>query len=83
MLQLSVLISKDLTDSYTGHDELVLGNNVLKEYDDLKDNLKFRKKTQSKNSSVSKIKKGKPMFLSKYAVFDSKKLRFIKEQEAR
>ena len=35
-----------------------------------------------KNSRVTKIKKGKPILLSKCAVCHSKKLRFIKEQEA-
>ena len=35
-----------------------------------------------KNSRVTKIKKGKPILLSRCAVCDSKKLRFIKEQEA-
>ena len=35
-----------------------------------------------KNSNVTKTKKGKPILLSKWAVCDSKKFRFIKEQEA-
>ena len=35
---------------------------MLKEYDDLKDYLKFRKKTESKNSSVSKTKKENQRF---------------------
>ena len=35
-----------------------------------------------KNSRVTKTKKGKPILLSKWAVCDSKKFRFIKEQEA-
>ena len=35
-----------------------------------------------KNSRVTKKKKGKPILLSKWAVCDSKKFRFIKEQEA-
>ena len=35
-----------------------------------------------KNSRVTKTKKRKPILLSKWAVCDSKKFRFIKEQEA-
>ena len=35
-----VLFSKALTDSYISHDELVLINNVLKEYDERR-NQKF------------------------------------------
>ena len=44
--------------------------------------LKCRKKTESENPKVAKKNKGKPMLLSKCAVCDGKKLRFIKEQEA-
>ena len=40
--------------------------------------LKCRKKTENKNLRVSKTKKVKSMLLSKYAVSDSKKSRFIK-----
>ena len=43
--------------------------------------LKCRKKTESKNPRFVKTKKLKPMLLSKRAMYDSKKLRFIKEQE--
>ena len=35
---------------------------MLKEYDDLKDDLKFRKKAENKNSSVSKTKKENQCF---------------------
>ena len=45
--------------------------------------LKCRKNTESKNSKVVKIKNGRIMLLSKCAVHDSKKLKFVKEQEAR
>ena len=45
--------------------------------------LKCRKKTESKNPTVVKTKNGKTMFLLKYAVQNSKKLKFIKEQKAR
>ena len=36
-----VLISKALIDSNISHDEFVLKNNVLKEYNDMKKNLKI------------------------------------------
>ena len=45
--------------------------------------LKCRKNTESRNPKVVKIKNGRIMLLSKCAVFDSKKLKFIKEEEAR
>ena len=44
--------------------------------------LKCRKNTENKNPKVAMTKNGKIMFLSKCAVWDSKKLKFIKEQEA-
>ena len=37
---LEVLISKDLINSYVSHDEVVLANNVLREYDGIKDAIK-------------------------------------------
>ena len=37
------LISKALIDSKISHDEFVLINNVLKEYDDLKEEIKIIK----------------------------------------
>ena len=45
--------------------------------------LKFRKNTESKNPKVVRAKNGRIMLLSKCAVCDSKKLKFIKEQEAK
>ena len=45
--------------------------------------LKCRKNTKSKNPKVVKTKNGRIMLLSKCAVCDSKKLKFIKEQEAK
>ena len=45
--------------------------------------LKCRKNTESKNPKVIKTKNGKIMLLSKYAVCDNKKSKFIKEQESR
>ena len=44
--------------------------------------LKGRKNTESKNPKAAKIKNGRIMLLSKCAVCDSKRLKFIKEQEA-
>ena len=40
----------------------------------------FRKKTDSKNSKAAKANKRKLLILSKCAVCDSTKLRYIKEQ---
>ena len=37
---IEVLISKALIDSNISHDEFVLINNVLKEYDDMKEEMK-------------------------------------------
>ena len=44
--------------------------------------LKCRKNTESKNPKLARTKKGRLMLLSKCAVCDSKKIKFIKEQEA-
>ena len=40
---IEILISKALTDSNITHDELILMNNVLKEYDNLKEEIKNSK----------------------------------------
>ena len=44
--------------------------------------LKCRKNTESKGPKVAKTKKRRIMLLSKYAVGDSNKSKFIKEKEA-
>ena len=44
--------------------------------------LKCWRNTESKNQKIAKTKKGKIMLLSKCAVCDSKKSRFMKEKEA-
>ena len=44
--------------------------------------LKCRKNTESKNPKVAKTNNGRIMLLSKCAVCDRKKSKFIKEQEA-
>ena len=45
--------------------------------------LKCTKNTESKNPKVARTKNGRIMLLSKCGVCDSKKLKFIKQQEAR
>ena len=45
--------------------------------------LKCRKNTESKNPKVVKTKNGRIMLFSKCEVCDSKKSKFIKEQEDR
>ena len=44
--------------------------------------LKCRKNTESKNAKVARTKNGRIILLSKCAVCDSKKSKFIKQQEA-
>ena len=44
--------------------------------------LKYSKNTESKNPNVVRTKNGRIMLLSKYAVCDSKKPKFIKKKEA-
>ena len=44
--------------------------------------LKCRKNTESENPKVARIKNGRIMLLLKCAVCDSKKSKFIKQQEA-
>ena len=44
--------------------------------------LKFRKNTGNKNSKVARSKNKRIMLLSKCTVCDSKKSKFIKQQEA-
>ena len=45
--------------------------------------LKCRKNKESKNPKVVKTKNGRMMLLSKCAAYNCKKLKFIKEQEAK
>ena len=45
--------------------------------------LKYRKNTENINPRFSKTSNGKTMLLSKCAIFESKKSRFIKNQEAK
>ena len=39
---IKVLISKALTDSYISYDEFVLVNNVLRKYNEMKEEIKIR-----------------------------------------
>ena len=45
--------------------------------------LKRKKDTENINPKVSNTSNGKTMLLSKYAIYSSKKSRFIKNQEAK
>ena len=45
--------------------------------------LKCRKDTENINPTVSNMSNGRTMIISKYAVCNSKKSRFIKNQEAK
>ena len=45
--------------------------------------LKWRKNTESKNSKVVRTKNGRIILLSKCSVCNSKRMKFIKEQEDR
>ena len=44
--------------------------------------MKYRKNTESKNPKVVRTKNGRIIILSKDAVSDNEKSKFIKEQEA-
>ena len=46
---IEALISKDLTHSYISHDEFVSVKNVLKEYDDMKEVIRYPKNFNSDN----------------------------------
>ena len=101
-----MLISKSLIDSNIFHDEFVSINNVLKEYEEMKEEIKNVKtesayqrfqsiyktmlsyclkcrKIQKIKIQVARTKNGRIMLLSKCPVCDSKKSKFIKQQEAR
>ena len=83
---IEVLISKALIDSYISHDKFVSVNNVLREYNEMKEEIKnpetycvSRKKyTTNKNSIVRKTKQNRLMLLPNCG---KKKSTFIKNQE--
>ena len=63
----------------------LMANNVLREYDDMKEetkNLKTLTVHQRKSPTIVSTNRRKPMLLSKCTVCGSKKLGFIKKQEA-
>ena len=86
--EIEVLISKALLDSNISLVEFVLISNVLKEYQEMKEEIK-NLKTQSKFiyktmlSYCLRVEKihGRIFLLSKCAACDSKKSKFIKQQE--
>ena len=45
--------------------------------------LKYRKNTESKNAKLAKTKNRKTLHSSKFAMSDSKNLRFIRQPEAK
>ena len=73
---IGVSISKALIDSLIGHGEFVLINNMLKHC------LKSRKNIEIKTPKVVRAKYRRIVLLSKCAMSDSKKPKFIKQQEA-
>ena len=85
---IKVVTSKSLIDSYITHSEFVSVNNVLREYNEMKDrNKHFSEKycmktleTTNKISSVRKAKQNRLMFLSNCAVCGRKKSTFIKNK---
>ena len=66
---LKVLISKALIDPYSSHDEFPSVNNVLKECNEMKKEIKNSQKF-SKILSVGKTKQNRLMLLSNRAVFE-------------
>ena len=78
LYSIKLLISKALIDSNISHDTFVLINNVLKEHENIKEEIKnCRKNTESKNPKVVKTKNGRIMLSSKCEVCDSKQSNFI------
>ena len=73
-----VLISKALIDSNISHGEFVLINNLMKEFYDMKEEMK---NPNNKQKFTSYINNAVIILSSKYVVCDSKNLKFIKEQE--
>ena len=96
---IEVLISKALTDANITHDKFVLINNALNEFYIIKEKIKnsienkmFRLCVKQcylivwsveKMCTVKKWKNGRIMLLLEFVMCNSKKLKFIKDQEAR
>ena len=73
---IGVSISKAIIDSLVSHGEFVLINNILKHC------LNSRKNIEIKTPKVVRAKYRRMVLLSKCAMCDSKKPKFIKQQEA-
>ena len=68
---IEILISKALINSYISHHELISVNNVLREYNEMKEEIKnYVEKNilQTKNSVVRETKHNKLMLLSNFVV---------------
>ena len=66
---MEVLISKALIDSNISHDELVLLNNVLREYDDIKEETKNLKTSLSYLARVAKVFDRMQQFIKDFSLF--------------
>ena len=89
-----ILISQTLIDSYVNHDEFVSVNNLLREYNEIKHEIKnpinvveykieiyfliCRKNTANKNFSLRRTKKIRLLLVSNGAVCRKRKWRFVK-----
>ena len=91
LYRIEVLIFKTLIDSNISLDDSMLIKNVLKEYDNLKEEInnfnevllfKLQKETEMKTRTVANIKNGRILLLSNCAVRNNKLSRFIKKEEA-
>ena len=68
--------------SYISHDEFASVNNVSREQDNIKEEV-VKKYTKKAHTKVGQTNKGKLLILSKCAVYDSEKSRFIKKEESK
>ena len=81
-----LLINSVLKELYDMKEEiniLMINKSLNYTYKNLSYCLKCRKNTGSKNPKVVRAKNGKIILLSKWAVCNSKKSKFLREQEAR
>ena len=88
------MISNGLIDSHINHDEFVSVNSVLREYNEMKEEIKnamiktmetycasCKKNTANKNSNARRTKQNRLMLPFICAVCGKKKMRFINNQE--
>ena len=84
---LLVLISKTLSDSYINHDAFYSVSNVLREYNNMKKEIKYLENaveyTENKKSTDWKTKQKRLMLVSNCASCCKKKSNFINKEEAR